>query len=68
MLQYSIYVRHCSSRENSDVHIQRVKGNLPPKGEVILFNLTDRQFAAMEFYRGQQEAEPPDTPQQLELF
>lgn len=68
MLQYSIYVRHCSSRENSEVHSKRVKGNLPPKGEVIIFSLTDRQFAAMEFFRGKQETDPPDTPQQLELF
>ena len=40
MLQYSIYTRHCASRENADVHIKRVKSILPPKGEVVLFTLT----------------------------
>jgi CRISPR-associated protein Cas2 len=68
MMQYSIYVRHCSSRENTDVHIKRVKNSLPPKGEVILFTLTDKQFGMMEFYRSAKEARKPDTPQQLELF
>ena len=29
MFQFSIYLRHCSSRENSEVHIQRVKNKLP---------------------------------------
>jgi len=35
MLQFSIYVRHCSSRENAEVHKKRVKKWLPPKGDVI---------------------------------
>ena len=68
MLQYSIYTRHCPSRENAEVHIKRVKSFLPPKGEVILFTLTDRQFGMMEFFRGKDEKEKPETPQQLELF
>ncbi|QNR23973.1 MULTISPECIES: CRISPR-associated endonuclease Cas2 [Croceimicrobium] len=68
MMQYSIYTRHCSSRDNANVHIKRVKSFLPPKGEVILFSLTDKQFGMMEFFRGKSEIEKPDTPQQLELF
>jgi len=68
MLQYSIYTRHSSSRENAAVHLTRVKSFLPPKGEIILFTLTDKQFEMMEFFRGESETERPDTPQQLELF
>ena len=68
MLQYSIYIRHCSSRENADVHIRRAKSILPPKGEVIIFTLTDKQFGMMEFFRSQEAAGRPKTPQQLELF
>ncbi len=68
MLQFSIYVRHCNSRENAEVHIRRTKAILPPKGEVIIFTLTDKQFGMMEFFRYAKEAERPETPQQLELF
>ncbi len=68
MLQYSIYTRHCASRENADVHIKRVKSFLPPKGEVIIFSLTDRQFGMMEYYKGPNPRSRPNTPQQLELF
>jgi CRISPR-associated protein Cas2 len=68
MLQYSIYIRHCASRENADVHTKRVKGFLPPKGEVVIFRLTDKQFELMEFFKGEHETEKPETPQQLELF
>lgn len=68
MLQYSIYVRHCNSRENADVHIRRVKSWLAPKGEIILFTLTDKQFSMMEFFMNNDEKLRPSTPQQLELF
>ena len=68
MLQYSIYVRHCNSRENAEVHIKRVKSILPPKGEVIMFTLTDKQFGMMEFFKSASETKRPNTPQQLELF
>ena len=68
MLQYSIYVRHCNSRENADVHIKRVRSFLAPKGEIIIFTLTDKQFGMMEFFRSRDPAIRPETPQQLEMF
>lgn len=68
MLQYSIYTRHCSSRENLEVHQKRLRSYLPPKGEVIMYQLTDKQFGMMEFFKGKKEEEAPETPQQLTLF
>lgn len=68
ILQYSIYIRHCNSRENADVHVRRVKSFLPEKGEVIIFTLTDKQFGMMEFFRSSEAVDRPATPQQLELF
>jgi CRISPR-associated protein Cas2 len=68
MIQYSIYARHCASRENADVHKKRVKKWLPKKGEVVLFEITDKQFGMMEFFSGHEITDAPETPQQLELF
>src|SRR5690554_6614525 len=34
MFQFSIYMRFCASRENSDVHIRRLKNNLPSQGKI----------------------------------
>ncbi len=68
MFQFSIYVRHCPSRENAEVHIKRVKSQLPEKGHVGIMSITDKQFGMMEIYNGTEKQEPPDTPQQLELF
>ena len=34
MFQFSIYLRHCSSRENMEVHQKRVESLIPEKGHV----------------------------------
>lgn len=68
MFQFSIYLRHCSSRENADVHIKRVKKLLPDKGHIGIMTITDKQFGMIELFYGRKEKSLPDTPQQLELF
>jgi CRISPR-associated protein Cas2 len=68
MFQFSMYIRHCSSRENSEVHINRVKIILPAKGHIGIMCVTDKQFGMMEIFRGKAQIEVPDTTQQLELF
>lgn len=68
MFQFSIYLRHCPSRENAGVHIKRVKQWLPKDGYVGILTVTDKQFGQMELFRGCQLI-VHDTPiQQLELF
>jgi len=68
MFQFSIYLRHCPSRENAEVHIKRVKRILPEKGNIGILCITDKQFGMMEIYYGKKEAEKMEVPQQLELF
>lgn len=68
MFQFSMYLRHCSSKENAEVHIKRVKAILPAKGHVGIMQVTDKQFGMMEIFRGQEPVESPETVQQLELF
>ncbi|QQR98194.1 MAG: CRISPR-associated endonuclease Cas2 [Sphingobacteriales bacterium] len=68
MFQFSIYLRHCNSRENADVHIKRIKKFLPPNGHVGILCITDKQFGQMELFFGKKETELPNVPQQLELF
>ena len=49
MFQFSIYVRHCASSENAEVHIKRVKSFLPEHGQVGIMCITDKQFGNIEF-------------------
>lgn len=68
MFQFSIYVRHCASRENAEVHQRRVRSLLPEKGHVCILTITDKQFGMIEIFYAAKIADRPDTPQQLELF
>jgi len=68
MFQFSIYLRHCPSRENADVHIKRVKNQLPEKGHVGIMCVTDKQFGMMEIFYGKKVKEKEEPLQQLELF
>jgi CRISPR-associated protein Cas2 len=68
MFQFSIYLRYCSSRENAEVHINRIKRLLPEKGHIGIMTVTDKQFGMMELFYGKIEKALPVTPQQLELF
>lgn len=68
MFQFSIYVRHCASMENAEVHIKRVKSFIPEYGKVGIICITDKQFANIELFEGRKSL-PPNAPgQQLELF
>jgi CRISPR-associated protein Cas2 len=68
MFQFSMYIRHCSSRENTDVHVKRVKAILPPKGNVGILCITDKQFGMIEIFHGKEQTNAPGTTQQLEMF
>ncbi len=68
MFQFSIYIRHCPSRENAAVHKKRVKKILPKYGKVCMFEVTDKQFEMIELFQGKKEIPKPKSEQQLELF
>lgn len=68
MFQFSIYLRHCPSKENADVHIKRVKSFLPPDGNIGILTITDKQFGLMEIFSAAKIKEKRLDPQQLELF
>ena len=68
MFQFSIYIRHCASRENMEVHIKRVHSFLPEYGKVGILYITDKQFGEMQVFYGKKEDKPKPIALQLELF
>lgn len=68
MMQFSVYIRHCASIENTDVHIARVEKAVPDDGEVRVLVLTDKQFERMRVFWGKYRQQPEPPPAQLELF
>jgi len=68
MMQYSVYIRHCASDENADVHEERVVAHLPPDGEVRLVKITDKQYERMRVFWGKMRKPTEQAPRQLEMF
>ncbi len=68
MLQFSVYIRNCASRESADIHIKRVKTFIPDKGQVSILAVTDKQYGAIVNFWGKKTQPLPATPQQLEFF
>ena len=68
MMQYSVYMRHCASDENAQVHIDRVKSGLPNDGEVRIIKITDKQFAKIQVFYGKKRKPTETAPEQLGFF
>ncbi len=67
-MQFSVYVRHCSSEENAQVHIRRVEWAVPDDGEVRIMTITDKQFERMRIFWGKMRKAPEQPPKQLTFF
>jgi len=68
MIQFSVYSRPCPSDENATVHVDRVKSNLPPNGQVRILKFTDKQYGRMECFLSRTVSHPESQPDQLQLF
>ena len=68
MHQFSVYSRHCGSKESLLVHQKRVMGMVPPKGKVSLLSVTDKQYGDILNFWGKEITPSKRQPQQLELL
>ena len=68
MMQFSVYIRHCASKESAEVHIKRVRSFIPSSGQVSILCVTDKQYGQIVNYWGKTLAELPGASVQLELF
>lgn len=68
MMQYSVYTRHCASKESAEVHIKRVNSFLPELGQVSILSITDKQYGNIVNFWGKKEVVKSPQPKQLELF
>lgn len=68
MMQFSVYTRHCGSKESMDVHIRRVKLMIPPQGKTSILKVTDKQYGDIINFLGKEKDIILKAPQQLEFF
>ena len=69
MMQFSIYIRICKGQDETDKYVNRIKKALPPKGNVRVLQITDKQYSRMEILVGKEKVvEKKLKNEQLVLF
>ena len=68
MFQYSVYTRHCSSKEKANKHINRIKNFMPEIGQISILKITDKQFGMMQNFIGKKNRYSNYVSAQLEMF
>lgn len=67
-LQLSVYARFAASEESVEATRVRIRGGIPPHGQVRLMGVTDHQYGKMELWFGRKRKPAEDPPVQFELF
>lgn len=66
--QFSNYLRLVNGQENFDAHVRRIGGNLPERGDVFIFQFTDRQYENIVRFSDQSRRRRRKNPEQIALF
>lgn len=68
MLQFSVYAKHLPSEDAAQHLCNILSLAVPPKGQVRLLTVTDRQFGKMMVFYGKKRESPESPPEQIALF
>lgn len=68
MVQFSVYMRFCTSNSQSDTYCRRVEEVLPNGGSVNILFFTDRQYERIISYVGTTKQAGKKAPDQYSLF
>ncbi len=68
MIQFSVYYRVCKGQEVVKKHIENIKLHLPPKGNIKIIQITNKQFEQMLTLLGNNKKEEEFKHKQLLLF
>lgn len=68
MVQFSVYMRFCTSSVQGDTYCRRVEAALPEGGRVNILFFTDKQYERIISYVGATKQAPQKAPDQYNLF
>jgi CRISPR-associated protein Cas2 len=68
MVQFSVYMRFCSSQGQIETYCKRVESVLPEGGRVNILHFTDKQYERIISYYGKSKQPPKKSPDQFDLF
>ena len=68
MSQLSNYLRFCNGKEQYQTYVRNIEANLPERGDVFIFNFTDKQYENIVRFSNQSRRGRQKNPNQLALF
>ncbi|OSQ43352.1 CRISPR-associated protein Cas2 [Thalassospira alkalitolerans] len=68
MAQFSVYLRFCAGKEQSESITRKVRTKLPSGGKVDILYFTDKQYENIVSYTGRTKQDSRKNPGQFELF
>lgn len=68
MSQFSVYMRHMTSRAHITPLLKRIEAAVPPEGKVDILNFTDRQYSDIVSLRGRRRRDSRENPDQFLMF
>lgn len=68
MSQLSNYLRLVNGQEQFDACVRRIESNLPGRGDVFIFQFTDRQYENIIRFSDQGRRKRQKNPEQIALF
>jgi len=68
MIQLSVYARICNGKDRVEKHLKRLEQNLPSKGSIRYFEITDSQYGRMKTLIGKKAETEKFRSKQLLLF
>lgn len=68
MSQYSVYLRHCSGKEQASALARRVENAIPQEGRVHMIQITDKQYENIQTFRGRNREQSLRNSDQLVMF
>jgi len=68
MVQYSVYSRHCHSRQIAKSKAARIRRALPSLGQIRILRITETQFSRMEIFENCAKKSNEKAPMTLEFW
>lgn len=68
MVQFSVYLRFCTSPTNFQTYCHLIEQALPQDGKVNILQFTDKQYERVLTFYGRQKTPPKSAPDQFDLF
>lgn len=68
MVQYSVYMRHVPTLSLKEKHIRRISRLIPEEGSIIIYTMTDKQYADARCFQGSKAVAPIKQPTLFDEF